>query len=171
MLVGGGALLPRFDRLLQLQAGLTVTVADDRAAPSRTEPVALSSSSNAGPRWLDGGASEVRRLALATFRNGRGGNRPTMAGVLFLRGGGSSGPDLRQLTEDEERVLTDASQQLVAFTAPVLSAAIVHAMECGRSVGWNVDGALRLARSLPPAFADLAREIAERQRSILADAC
>jgi rod shape-determining protein MreB len=29
MLVGGGALLPRFDRLLQLQTGLAVTVADE----------------------------------------------------------------------------------------------------------------------------------------------
>jgi hypothetical protein len=94
-----------------------------------------------------------------------------MAGMLFLRGVDSFGPDLRQLTEDEERMLTDVSRQLVAFTAPVLSAAIVHAMECGRSVGWNGDGALRLARSLPPSFAGLAREIAERQCSILADAC
>jgi rod shape-determining protein MreB len=29
MLVGGGALLPRFDLLLQLQTGLAVTVADE----------------------------------------------------------------------------------------------------------------------------------------------
>jgi hypothetical protein len=94
-----------------------------------------------------------------------------MAGMLFLRGVDSSGPDLRRLTADEERMLTDVSRQLVAFTAPVLSAAIVHAMECGRSVGWNGEGALRLARSLPPAYAGLAREIAERQHSILADAC
>ena len=90
--------------------------------------------------------------------------------MLFLRGVDSAGPDVRQLTADEERMLTAASRQLVAFTAPVLSAAIVHAMECGRSVGWNGDGALRLVRSLPPRYTDLAREIVERQGTMLADA-
>jgi hypothetical protein len=85
-------------------------------------------------------------------------------GVLLLRGIDSRGTDRRRLTEDEERAVVDATSSLVMFTASPASAAVIHEQDGGRLVGWDRSGASRLAQSLPPAFAELSSDIAERQR-------
>ena len=86
-------------------------------------------------------------------------------GVLLLRGIGSRGADRHGLTEDEERAVVEATSSLVMFTAPPATAALVHELDDGRQIGWDRDGACRLAQSLPPAFAELSSDIADRQRA------
>jgi len=89
-----------------------------------------------------------------------------MAGILLLRGADSRGSDRRPLTDEEEQAVLDASRHLVPFTASRADAAIVHLTSGGGSAAWDEGGAVRLAQSLPPAFLELAGEIAERHGEV-----
>jgi hypothetical protein len=57
-------------------------------------------------------------------------------------------------------VIVDLSRGLVAFAVPASVASVVHELE-DTAVGWNRDGAVRLARMLPPAYHELAASILE----------
>jgi hypothetical protein len=82
-----------------------------------------------------------------------------VTGILLLRATDGRRSERRPLTDDEERAIAEASRHLVAFTAPPARAAIIHRTQSGREVCWDRDGAFRLARSLPPACAELSSEI------------
>jgi len=64
------------------------------------------------------------------------------------------------LDPETQRVIVDLSRGLVAFVVPAPAAAVVHELE-DTAVGWDRDGAVRLARMLPPAYHELAASILE----------
>jgi hypothetical protein len=64
------------------------------------------------------------------------------------------------LDPDTRRVIVELSRGLVAFAVPAPAAAVVHEFD-DSAVGWSREGAVRLARMLPPSYHELAASIIE----------
>jgi hypothetical protein len=74
---------------------------------------------------------------------------------LLLRGVQSGDADRWRLDERDEEALELALRQLVEYATEPERAAIVHTRNGEIIAGWNREGALRLARLLPPAYDEL----------------
>jgi hypothetical protein len=66
----------------------------------------------------------------------------------------------RRLSADEEKAVIEVSRALVAYSVSVEQAVVVHERHDGHRVGWNREGAIELAKALPPAFAALSHHVA-----------
>jgi hypothetical protein len=85
-----------------------------------------------------------------------------MASELVLLRTGDRPEDRRLLADRDEEVLAHVFAELVRYTTTPAQAAIVHERDGEAIAAWDNAGALRLARALPPAYAELAAELRSR---------
>lgn len=79
----------------------------------------------------------------------------TLASTLLIRR--RAGRDgLVRLDDRDETVLRTTLSQLAAYAVEPDRAALVHMRDDDVIAGWTLEGAMRLAQSLPPAYAELA---------------
>ena len=82
-------------------------------------------------------------------------------GLLVFRDPGTDRTERLPLNAEEEQAVVAASRALVAHSVSSTDAVITHKSDEGRTSSWNHEGALELARALPPVFANLSNAILE----------
>jgi hypothetical protein len=85
-----------------------------------------------------------------------------MASELVLPRTGDRPEERRPLDDRDEEVLAHVFAELALYTTTPAQAAILHERGGEAIAAWDNAGALRLARALPPAYAELAVELRSR---------